>query len=491
MLMVRIGLVFFLEHRESFDNIIPPAPSSEVTNSSGENPSSLSGLPSGPWTQVTTIITEDNAPLSLQHIMDSVSQDMLVWSWFISTEQLSKLYNENPTYETAVQLVEQLSREFSYDEAYAILKENASLQDSLDPYLVLRILFNSELIASKTRNFVPIQEFIEQLQTKGKINTNEVQRYTSLIDLLQNKKDSFLTVVRSNPTELHPNEAIVISSLRAKISLSEQWRDMPPYYQDGMIALWLFENGYITFSQELSLRLLQSYPQYILPKQILAYTHIVLHERRTAKSYFTELIAVDPDNTSHYQFFVGVSSYWMNNPTDTILYLSQIDESVLYSDAMRYKILSYLQINDYSNASKQLKALLGKADMRNADFILLFEKAIFEPYTKKTDYSILSYDNSLIELYLSRCTSGEFDKDVCMLWEVAQQIYLHKLSGLENTIKPLLEKFPKSYLFVVLADSYLIQWKIEDAKAVLVKALTLADDDTIKTSIRQKLQSLL
>lgn len=485
--MVRIGLIFFLEHREVFDKRQGWSVSNEMIQSSGHASSSLSSL----WAQETTIITESNAPLSLQHIMDSVAQDMLVWSWFISTEQLTKLYKENPTYETTVQLVEQLSREFSYDEAYQILKENNSLQDSLDPYLVLRILFNSELIASKTRNLVPIQEFIEQLKTKEKINTTEAQRYMSLIDLLQNKKDSFLTLVRTHPTELHPNEAIVISSLRAKISLSEQWRDMPPYYQDGMIALWLFENGYIALSQELSLRLLQSYPQYILPKQILAYTHIVLHEWRTAKSYFTELIAVDPDNSSHYQFFVGVSSYWMNNPTDTILYLSQIDESVLYSDAMRYKILSYLQISDYSNASKQLKALLGKADMRNADFILLFEKAIFEPYTKKTDYSILSYDNSLLELYLSRCTDGSFDKDICLLWEVAQQIYLHKLNGLERTIQPLLEKFPKSYLFVVLADSYLIQWKIEDAKSALIKALTLADDDVIKTSIRQKLQSLL
>ena len=156
-----------------------------------------------------------------------------------------------------------------------------------------------------------------------------------------------------------------------------------------MIALSLFEQGYVIIGQELSLQLLNKHPEYILPKQILAYTHIILHEWREAKSYFIEIMSLDPENSNHYQFFIGVSSYRMNNFTDAILYLSQINEKAIHSDAIRYKLLSYLALKDHNNTAKQFKSVLGRTDIRESDMLLFWEKAIFEPYATNIDCYLL------------------------------------------------------------------------------------------------------
>lgn len=105
----------------------------------------------------------------------------------------------------------------------------------------------------------------------------------------------------------------------------------------------------------------------------------------------------------------------MQNYVDSILYLSQISSDFMTSDVVRYKILSYLQLKDFAKASKQFKELIGKADIRNADFLLFWEQAIFEPYSMQSDYSLLNQDNTLLDAYLKRCKEGTFDKDICTL----------------------------------------------------------------------------
>jgi hypothetical protein len=79
-----------------------------------------------------------------------------------------------------------LSREFEYDEAYTIFKDlDYTTQHALDPHLVLRILFNSKLIADKNRDILPLQSFIDQSFAEKKLTSDEKQRYDSLLGLVQ------------------------------------------------------------------------------------------------------------------------------------------------------------------------------------------------------------------------------------------------------------------------------------------------------------------
>ena len=85
---------------------------------------------------------------------------------------------------------------------------------------------------------------------------------------------------------------------------------------------------------------------------------MILHEWSQAQSYFLQLIETDQKNISTYQFFAGVCSYRLSKYTDAILYLNQIPQDKLVSDATRYKILSYIAIQDRANVAKHMKALL-------------------------------------------------------------------------------------------------------------------------------------
>jgi hypothetical protein len=85
---------------------------------------------------------------------------------------------------------------------------------------------------------------------------------------------------------------------------------------------------------------------------------MILHEWSQAQSYFLQLISNDNKNIYNYQFFAGVCSYWLEKYPDAILYLNQIPTNKIVSDTIRYKILSYIAIKDYTNTAKQMKYLL-------------------------------------------------------------------------------------------------------------------------------------
>lgn len=245
----------------------------------------------------------------------------------------------------------------------------------------------------------------------------------------------------------------VIQTLQQRINQAQQGRDIPAYYSDGMITLWLFEHGYTIIAKQLSLQLLASYPDYILPQQILAYSHIILKERREAKSYFhlKSYEWADSSNSTTYQFFVGVSSYRMNDYVNALLYLNQIsNNTTLSTDIIRYKILSYIAIKDYNKLVKQFVELLWKADLRASDMLLFWEQAYSEPYSKNTSYEILNKDWSLLQLYNKRCLNSEFKNNLCTLWEIAERIVSKQYYQLNDTIMPIVSNYPYAYLYIAL-----------------------------------------
>ena len=493
-IVVLFRLGFLFSQREWTNNLSQPSYGQISLFSSSGWDSSVTISPLS--TQI--VITKET---SFQHVsLDSIvawlsDQTQYHDSNFVTTEYLRNQYRSDPnTIENTKKFVNQLVQEFEYDEAYAVIQSGGfSLQQSLDPHIVLHILFNSELINNKDKDLQTIQAFIDQSYKEQRITDKEQQRYSSLIILLQGDKEKFLTILR----ELHTNNMTgaisdVIQTLQQRVNQAQQGRDIPAYYSDGMITLWLFEHGYTIISKQLSLQLLASYPNYILPQQILAYSHIILKERREAKSYFLNLMNSDNSNSTTYQFFVGVSSYRMNDYVNALLYLNQIpSNTTLSTDIIRYKILSYIAIKDYNKLVKQFVELLWKADLRASDMLLFWEQAVFEPYSKNTDYEILNKDWSLLQLYNKRCISSEFKNNLCTLWEIAERIVSKQYYQLNDTIIPIVNNYPYAYLYIALWDSTRSLTDKEIAKKYYVQAMSLTKDPQIREVIKKKLTNIL
>lgn len=437
----------------------------------------------------TSLASSDR--MSLNDIISSIHKQDLSGS-LISTQQLQQQYYKNKNPEIWIQYITRLTKEFNYKQAYTELQtlDSITIKD-MNPHLVLRIFFNSELIATKTQNLTLIENMIEEFSTNNFITKEEKQWYKSLLLLIRWDKTNFLVnlpIIASNSTSEVKN---VINDIRIKVKQTTQWHDIPSYYTDGLITLSLFEYGYPYLAQQLSLNILAQYPKYILPQQILAYSHMILHERSQAQSYFLQLITNDSKNIHNYQFFAWVCSYRLNKHTDAILYLNQIPTEKIVSDAIRYKILSYIAINDSTNTAKQMKYLLGQTDVNNSDMMLVWENTVFIPYMYGKSYNILAKDNTLLDMYIERCENQKFDPMICQIGKLAKDINLRLVNYSDTYLTTIIKQFPRSYMYYILWEYYFKQWNTVEAKKAFITALSLSTDAEVRKRITNKIKGIL
>lgn len=429
--------------------------------------------------------------LSLDEIITSINHADMNAS-VLSSEELAKQYAATNDPQIGIQYITKLSKEFQYKQAYTeLMKLDSTTIKTMNPHLVLRIFFNSDLIVPRTQNLTLIENMVGEMSANKLITTQETQWYKWLVTLLKWDQKTFL----SNLPVFEKNDTSdiqgVVNDIRVKVRQSTQWHDMPIYYTDGLLALSLFQYGYPYLAQQLSLQLLINQPNYILPKQILAYSHMILHEWSQAQSYFLQLIADDKKNTATYQFFAGVCSYWLEKYTDAIIYLNQIPTQNILSDAIRYKILSYIAIQDRTNTAKQMKYLLWQNDINNSDMMLIREQTVFKPYMAGTDYYILAKDSSIIDLYIERCKNEKFEETICKIWQVAKETTLRTTTYNDTYLTGILSDFPRSYLYYILGEYYLKNNKPTEAQKALISAFSLSTDPIIKNKITTKMKSAL
>ncbi len=429
--------------------------------------------------------------MSFDDIIASISTDSLNSS-ITSTKELEEQYQNTQDPTIAIALITKLSKEYNYARAYEIFQElDSTTIKTMNPHVIMRILLNSNLVNQQTQDLNTIDNMIVELSTNNILQAKDAQRYKTILMLLKGDKIWFITNLPQYTDADTSDIKIFVNDILQKIAQSTQWNDIPDYYSDGMIALGMFQYGYPLIAQQLSLNLLLEYPSYILPKQILAYSHMILHEWSQAQSYFLQLIESDPKNMSTYQFFAGVCSYRLGKYTDAVLYLNQIPQDKLVSDAIRYKILSYIAIKNRANVAQQMKALLGYTDINNSDMMLAWEQIIFEPYMSDQSYSILQNDTTILNLYLERCNNQWLDTTICHIGQIARDISLHSANYSEEYLKNIINQFPRSYMHYILWEYYFSKGDMINAQKSFISAMSLTSNSAIRTKIIERIKTLL
>jgi tetratricopeptide (TPR) repeat protein len=141
---------------------------------------------------------------------------------------------------------------------------------------------------------------------------------------------------------------------------------------------------------------------YILPYQILSYAHFLTNNRDTAIEYFLKLANFDKKNTEMYQFLVGVSYYRKNDFTSSILYLAQNKSPKYQTDTLRYLIINYLEIDEYTKAIESWQKILGQTDIKNSDFFLYFYNSFYKGYFSQ-NRKIYETNEQLATLFIQEC----------------------------------------------------------------------------------------
>lgn len=225
--------------------------------------------------------------------------------------------------------------------------------------------------------------------------------------------------------------------------------------------------------------------KYVLPFQILAYTHFLTNNRETAAEYFLKLSEFDKVNQDLYKFLIGVSFYRSKEYQQSVLYLSQVTAPSLVSDTYRYLILNYLKIDDTKRVVETWQQLLGQSDVGSSDFYSYFYEVFYAPYLAESTYALYKENTLLADMFLERCGvvfSGSV-ADVCEFGNIGQ--YLANGSPWLPDSSELLLKLARTYnmryLYKILGD-------ITGTKDYYIKALSLCTDNAQKRVLQQLAQ---
>ena len=69
------------------------------------------------------------------------------------------------------------------------------------------------------------------------------------------------------------------------------------------------QQGIIAGAKKMVLPIVNAYPNYILPYQILAHCDFLTEKRESSATYFSKLITLHPEGKSTYLYYLGASYY--------------------------------------------------------------------------------------------------------------------------------------------------------------------------------------
>jgi tetratricopeptide (TPR) repeat protein len=242
----------------------------------------------------------------------------------------------------------------------------------------------------------------------------------------------------------------------------------------------------------MSAQILQKNENYILPYQILAYSHFVLNNRLVAKEYLLKLSDLDPSNKQRYLFMLGVSSYWMNQARDSIVYLGQVTDEASKSDVLRYQLLSYQRINDAVNQARSIQQLLARPELQQSDFATIFDLFFFVPYSQKTGFALYRSNQQLAIISLDQCYAKlpESQQTICTYGKAGILIAQGQLDKATQYLYYLTKQMPNSSVYLALGEYYAQQRDTTKARDFMLKAALLTRDVDDKQRIKEEILNL-
>lgn len=290
---------------------------------------------------------------------------------------------------------------------------------------------------------------------------------------------------------ISPEYTDAIKSFQKAILSYKADKAIPAYYQDGLVALACLKNGYFTIARRIALQIVMQDPNYILPYQILAYSHFLTNNRDTAIQYFLKLADIDESNSMMYKFLIGVSLYRNNDSKSALLYLNQVNIPKLTTDVYRYQILSDLQIQDEGNLLSTRQNLLGQADLESNDFYEYFYNVLYKGYFSQ-DTSRYTNNPLIADKMIENCEAllSGGNMDICTYGKVGKAAITKTLSTEESDLIHLASTYHQSYMYHLLGDYYQNILDTQKEKEAYTQALSFSHDPEEVTLLKDKITAI-
>ena len=400
-------------------------------------------------------------------------------------ELLEKVFEQQATPKIANLLLQAYVLDNQFEKAKKFYNSLASdFQNALPKEMAFTIWINA-FSQNSDAEYKALKALLESLHQQKIFSDLEYKYYTIVFALAEGKYEEAKSWLSALEKGEYQGFA---TAIRSVFKQYEDLKDVPAYYQDGLIAHQLINQGFFALAKKIVLPIVNEHPEYILPYQILANTDFSMGKRASAASYFSQLLKLDPQEKNLYLYMLGVCYYQIGKYSDAVLYLAQISDSRILLDSDRYLILSYLALGEKDRVIAWWKRLLGYTAIKESDFYSFFEEMLRKPYRRGETQERSSELRSLTETYLKACKqklSGEH-LEICHYGELGNKAQRHAITDEdEPTINRFARRTPKPEFFQLLGELALEQNESKKATTAFMKALGLASDTQEKLHLKK------
>ena len=334
-----------------------------------------------------------------------------------------------------------------------------------------------------------IQNLVSTLYKKNIISFSEFKFYNFLIELLSNWNTESLDLLLDDLIKNieDPVQKQLLISIKNDLQVYKNTKWTPLYYFKSLVALDLLKFWYFGLARNIAEQVYIENSSYILPKQILAYSYFFMWDYKNAIKYFKELKEYDNKNNEDYTFFMWVSYYWLNKYDNSLLFLDQVsDKYPHYQDVLRYKLLSYMKLED----NKKIASIINELSDTKLTYIDYYN--IFKYFLWKCLNCYKSNGELVIKL-LRKCYK-DVDKEhqyVCRYWKANFYNKVWKINYAVKYYKLLIKYFQDPYIYDIIASYYEKKWDKKRARYFYLKELLYTSKEEQREKIKKKIKKLL
>lgn len=428
-------------------------------------------------------------------VSGAIHQDIWNAAIFQDLTVLEYLYIKNKNPDLLQPLVEKFLQYYQFDKANhylaLLVKEQWDyFALKIDPRQVIYTLFHDSTIGLDSPNALdPILSLVQEYRSRDMLTQDDEFFYKGLKSLwIYDYASASSLFSKITDPRYKDFKASYESALANFIKITNP----PTYYRDWLVSLTLLKNWYFSCAKRLSLHALLFNKEYVLPYQVLAYSNFLTHNREAAKDYFLKLADFDTSNAFLYKFLIGISYYWYGDYEQSIIYLNQVTDPGLQIDVYRYMLLWYIKEEDTTNMISIRQNMLGQPELQPSDFALFFDHMFYMPFRTAQPFALYFDNPQLADMYIGKCSAlfTGSQADVCTYGEVWLQLAKQNLSSIGQKLLSLTTTYHQSHLYHLLGDYYVSLKQSPMAKEYYVKALSISENTTEQSLLKNKLSQL-
>lgn len=406
---------------------------------------------------------------------------------FDDIQVLKNIYSKTQNISVLNILLEKLVKNYQFDDAksYILSFNSWNYTKSIDANLYLHILINA-ISTTNPNDIIDFESTLNGIYKAWFIGKDDTYFYMWLVKIWNKDWDWATKIFKTIPNSRY---STFIQNYFNTLNNPYLQSDLSLYYKDGLISLTMLKNWYFSIANKIALSIVMKDDTYILPYQILAYSHFLTNDRETAIDYFFKLIDINPAKEENYKFLIWVSYYWNEKYEQSVLYLSQIKWEIYKTDIYRYLILNYIAGNDNVKLIRMWQSILWQDNLQKSDFYTFFYNVFFLPFRNQELLTIYNSNSELTTSFLDKCYNafGSWDDDICIYWQAWQDISSSNWAWAKDKLLYISERYPQWYIFHALWDYYYNQKDLEQSKKYYIKAVSMTTSEIEKNIIRKKL----